>query len=118
MRATGPTARVVDASFSLERDAEARALLKLGLDSPAELERALRASGWTVHRARDGAIDDVDFTGVALTPDFNAVLGQLGPFVTAGSYVVLEGEDGEQCRWDFDGRACDFVDSGLARRAL
>ena len=117
MRAKKPNVRVVDASFALERAAEARALLKLGLDSPRELEKALSDSGWTVHRARDGAIDDIDFSGPAFSNEFNAVLGQLGSYVAGGSFIVLENEEGAQCRWDFDGRECRFVDLGLAREA-
>lgn len=110
---TGLAVRVVDASFQLERAAEARALLKLGLDSPAELEAALLASGWAVHRSRTGAIDDLDWAGPVFSDAFNQLLPRLGPFVAAGSYIVLEGEDGRQCRWDFDGRDCTFVDLGL-----
>jgi len=117
MRLKGPSVKVVDASFLLERPAEARALLKLGLESARELETALAASGWSVHRASDGSIDDIDFAGPTLSSEFNAVLGQLGPFVAAGSFVVLENEDGVQCRWDFDGRECRFVDLGVAADA-
>ncbi|MBI5543850.1 MAG: hypothetical protein HY901_08195 [Deltaproteobacteria bacterium] len=117
MGAVGTSARVVNASFLLERGAEARALLKLGFETTADFEDALQASGWTVHRGRDGAIDDIDFSGVAFTRGFNAVLSKLGPFVSAGSFILLEGEDGAQCRWDFDGRRCSFVDAGLVEMA-
>jgi len=113
----GPSVRVVDASFAMDRAAEARVLLKLGFDSPAELEKALADSGWTVHRARDGSIDDIDFSGPEFTADFNAILVQLGPYVCAGSFIVLEGEEGAQCRWSFDGRECRFVDLGLGAEA-
>ena len=113
----GTPVKVADASFLIERAAEARALLKLGLETPRDLEAALTASGWTVHRGRDGTIDDIDFTGPAFTRDFNAVLPMLGPFVLAGSFIVLEGNDGAQCRWDFDGASCSFVDAGLVEEA-
>ncbi|HEY3447137.1 MAG TPA: hypothetical protein VGK67_12265 [Myxococcales bacterium] len=118
MRTRGPSVKVVDASFLIERAAEARALLKLGLDTPRELEKALSDSGWTLHRASDGSIDDLDFSGPTLSAEFNAVLGQLGPFVAGGSFVVLENDEGVQCRWDFDGRECHFVDLGLAAEAV
>ena len=117
MKARGPSVKVVDASFLLERPAEARALLKLGLESPRELEKVLSDSGWTVHRAVDGSIDDLDFSGPTLSAEFNAVLGQLGPFVASASFIVLENDEGVQCRWDFDGRECHFVDLGLAGEA-
>lgn len=113
----GPKVKVVDASFVIERAAEARALLKLGLDSPRELEKALSDSGWTVRRAADGSIDDIDFAGPSFSTEFNAVLGLLGPFVLGGSFVVLENEEGLQCRWDFDGKECHFVDLGLGGEA-
>ncbi|MGC4113117.1 MAG: hypothetical protein QM765_00240 [Myxococcales bacterium] len=117
MALRGPRVKVSDASFLIERPAEARALLKLGLDSPRELEKALADSGWSIHRAPDGAIDDIDFSGPTLSTEFNAVLRQLGPFVSSGSFVVLENDEGLQCRWDFDGRECQFVDLGLGDEA-
>jgi hypothetical protein len=107
---------VADASFELSRSAEAKALLKLGFDQPSDLELALTTGGWTLERRRDRAVDDIDYTGPELLPEFNAVLPQLGPFVTSGSYIVLEDEDGAQCRWDFDGRVCTFLDFGLLSR--
>jgi len=116
MRA-GTTARVVDASFAIDRDDEARLLLKLGFESAHDLEDALSDTGWAVHRGPDGGIDDLDFAGPLLSAEFNDVLPTLGPFVVADSYVVLEVEDGAQCRWDFDGRKCTFVDFGLVEQA-
>jgi len=109
--------KVVEAFFEITRAAEARALLKLDLDKPHDLEQALFAGGWTVHRGRDGTIDDIDFTAPVFGPDFNAFLSQLGPFVSANSFIVLEDEEALQCRWDFDGSQCTFLDFGLARNA-
>jgi hypothetical protein len=115
---SGPGVKVSEASFAMERGAEVRAMLKLGFETPEELEAALTASGWTVHRGRDGAVDDIDFTGEAFGAEFNALLPALGPFVAAGSFIELEGDDGAKCRWDFDGHACSFVDAGLAQLAV
>ncbi len=117
MRGAGTTARVVDASFAIAHEDEPKLLLKLGYESAAELEEALTDTGWAVHRGRDGGIDDIDFAGPLFSAEFNAVLPSLAPFVVADSYIVLEGDDGAQCRWDFDGRKCSFVDFGLAAQA-
>ena len=111
------TVKVIDAYFEITRGAEAKALLKLGFDKPRELEEALAAGGWALHRGPDGTIDDIDYTAAVFSPDFNAFLPQLGAFVTANSFIVLEDEELLQCRWDFDGAKCTFLDFGLARNA-
>jgi hypothetical protein len=113
----GDSVKVVEASFGIQRAAEAKALLRLGFEGPADLEAALLASGWTVHRNLDGEVDDIDYPGPAFTREFNDLLPLLAAFVTAGSFIVLEGDDGAQCRWDFDGGRCSFVDSGLVEEA-
>lgn len=52
-----------------------------------------------------GNLIEVSFTGEKLGDD-KALFDALAPFVTSGSFIVMQGEDGEMWRWVFDGTRC------------
>ena len=107
------SASVAQASLALSPSAEARARRALGFDTPEAFEAALEASGWRLRRGRGGEIEAVDWAGPGPTTGLNQMLPRLGPYVEAGSFIVLEGVGGARCRWDFDGETCTVVDAGL-----
>lgn len=64
----------------------------------------LEAWRWDVEFDDDGNIDTVHFLGEKLGDD-NILFDAIAPFVKAGSYVEMSGEDGDRWRWIFDGEA-------------
>lgn len=83
----------------LRRVAEARSLAD-----------AIDEFGWSVE------IDDLaggDLVGIRFEAekigDEDKLFGALAPFVQAGSFIEMRGEDGEAWRWVFDGQTCAEV---------
>lgn len=52
-----------------------------------------------------GDLVRISFTGEKLGDD-KTLFDALGPFVENGSFIVMQGEDGEMWRWVFDGARC------------
>ncbi len=102
--------RLEKAEFAISSQGEARAVQDLGYGDREAMEQALRETGWAIHRKEDGTIDGIGYAQRFLSPEFNDVLKALGPYVTEGSVIELRGEDGDVCRWEFDGRRCTFHD--------
>lgn len=58
----------------------------------------------------EGNVDGIQFTGEKIGDDlilFNAI----APFVEAGNYITMMGEDGAKWKWAFDGTTCKEQDS-------
>jgi len=77
-----------------------------------ELMAALR---WEISVDEEGEITDdpgcvyeIYFAGEGLSNDLE-LLNLLAPHVEAGSYVQMQGEDGDLWRWVFDGKTCKQV---------
>lgn len=68
-------------------------------DDPTEILRCWR---WEVELDGAGNIVRLDFEGQSLGDD-DKLFGAIAPFVKAGSYIEMIGEDGERWRWLFDG---------------
>lgn len=67
------------------------------------LAEALTAWRWDATECPMGSgIADITFTGEKWGDD-NIVFDAIAPFVRAGSYIEMLGEDGERWRWVFDG---------------
>ena len=58
---------------------------------------------WTVGFSPAGDIDTISHDGEKLGDD-NVLFDAIAPFVKAGSYIEMSGEDGERWRWLFDGK--------------
>jgi hypothetical protein len=65
--------------------------------------KMLRAWRWDAEQNQEGNIDFLHFRGEKYGDD--PVLFQaIAPFVRAGSYIQMRGEDGGRWRWCFDGQ--------------
>lgn len=85
------------------------------------LEEALKAWRWKAfiltekfHKdpSHIGDLTHMEFTGEKLGDDmvlFNAI----APFVEPGSYLEIEGEDGNLWRWTFDGKQCLEIEADI-----
>lgn len=129
--ARGYSANLRDSSFFIaaRRKREALAAIK-DLFTPEKIERlgsygkyswvntgdALAARslptmmgewGWPVELDEDDNVVGIQFdAGDNKLGSEPALWGALAPFVRAGSYLAMVGEDGEHWRWWFDGRNC------------
>lgn len=70
------------------------------------LAQALRAWRWAVGRTGPGTVEVATllFQGENYG-DEDALFAALAPFVEAGSFIEMQGEDGDLWRWVFDGKA-------------
>lgn len=70
------------------------------INDPIEMLRAWR---WEAEQDKEGNIDFIHFCGEKYGDD--PVLFQtIAPFVAAGGYIQMRGEDGGKWRWCFDGQ--------------
>lgn len=70
-------------------------------DTVPEMMSAWR---WEVE-TEDGNIVSIEFCGEKLGDD-HILFEAIAPFVKAGSYIEMSGEDGTRWRWVFDGKTC------------
>lgn len=68
------------------------------------LEAAIKAWRWEAHIDKDD-IDHLEFAGEKLGDD-EVMFKAIAPFVEAGSYIHMAGEDGYHWKWDFNGKDC------------
>jgi hypothetical protein len=69
------------------------------------LEGALRVWRWDAEADGDGNIVALEFAGENLGDD-EKLFGTIAPFVRAGSYIEMTGEDNEMWRWVFADGTC------------
>jgi hypothetical protein len=69
------------------------------------LEQALEAWGWQLMDSGDGT-SWLECLGDALCDD-RLLFESIAPFVEAGSFIEMSGEDGTLWRWYFDGKQCE-----------
>lgn len=69
------------------------------------LKEALSAWRWETNESKEGDIDGIFFNGEKLGDD-QTLFETLAPYVEAGSFIGMEGEDGAIWRWFFDGKNC------------
>lgn len=63
---------------------------------------------WDVELDQAGNICELIFTGEKSGDDF-AMFSAIAPWVQEGSFIKMQGEDGDQWLWKFDGRCCERV---------
>lgn len=64
-------------------------------------KEAMSEARWDVEiNPLDGDIIDIYFNGEKLG-DEEIILGSIAPYVENGSYIVIQGEDGERWKWKF-----------------
>jgi len=68
-----------------------------------DAERILQAWRWNGELDGEGNINAIYFEGEKLGDD-NVLFDAIAPFVKAGSFIEMRGEDGERWRWCFDGK--------------
>ena len=66
------------------------------------LHDAMWAWRWEIDTTDDGDVTSIMFEGEKMGDD-TILLDAIAPFVEAGSYIEMQGEDGELWRWAFDG---------------
>ena len=69
------------------------------------LEESLVAWGWQLMDSGDGT-SWLECLGDALCDD-RLLFDAIAPFVEAGSFIEMSGEDGTLWRWSFDGKRCE-----------
>ena len=70
------------------------------------LEEALSDWRWQIEEDPNaGDICNIYFEGEKLGDD-EILFDAIAPFVEAGSYVEMDGENGDMWRWEFDGEMC------------
>lgn len=60
---------------------------------------------WELEYDDDGNVDAIQFTGEKIGDDL-LLFQAIAPFVEAGSYIEMRGEDGSKWKWTFDGMTC------------
>ncbi len=69
------------------------------------LEEAIVAWGWQLDDMGDGEYG-IECLGNSLRDD-RQLFDAIAPFVEAGSFIEMSGEDGTLWRWYFDGKQCE-----------
>lgn len=79
----------------------------------ADIKEAFECWRWEVDYDSHGNISSIYFTGEKHSGDEEGFLKAIAPYVEAGSYIEMSGEEGEIWRWVFDGHNCEEVTAGL-----
>ena len=69
------------------------------------LPHMLREWRWDASMDGDGNVVGLSFSGEKSGDDL-ILFGAIAPFVKKGSYIEMEGEDGECWKWVFNGKTC------------
>ena len=67
---------------------------------------AAEAFRWDMWIDDAGDIYGIIFNGEKYTGDELTFLNAIAPYVRAGSYIEMQGEEGERWKWFFDGKTC------------
>ena len=70
-----------------------------------DLPTLIDAWRWIPEVAWDGTITALTFRGTRMDQS-HLLMAALGPFVEAGSFIRMRGEDGAVFQWTFDGTMC------------
>lgn len=71
------------------------------LDSKS-FEEIMSVCRWNIEINEQGDYDSIYFNGEKYGGDEEVVLEAIAPYVENGSYIQMQGEEGEQWRWIFD----------------
>ena len=78
--------------------------VNMGYVSRATLEKAIEDWRWHAETNEEGDINDIWFDGQKIG-DEDHFFAALAPFVEKGSYVEMQGEEGEIWRYAFNGKS-------------
>ena len=56
---------------------------------------------WDLETSENGDIDYICFNGEKYGGDEDIILGSIAPYVEDGSYIIMQGEEGERWKWKF-----------------
>lgn len=69
------------------------------------LEELMDECRWDLDENDDGDVIGIAFSGEKAGDDLK-LFNALAPYVEAGSFIEMQGEDGALWRWVFDGKTC------------
>lgn len=72
------------------------------------LDEAMSCLRWPIVEDDDGNVIDINFDGEKFGDD-ELLFKALGPYVEAGCYIQMSGEDNSMWRWAFDGNKCTEI---------
>lgn len=75
-----------------------------------KLDEQLEEWLWAPEYDADGNIIDLIFQGEKAGDDIE-LFKAIAPYVQAGSFIEMQGEDGTLWRWHFDGADCEELDA-------
>lgn len=65
-------------------------------------EDAMDEARWEISISPlNGDVDGIYFNGEKYGGDETIILGSIAPYVENGSYIIMQGEDGERWKWKF-----------------
>lgn len=76
------------------------------IESATTLEEVMSACRWDVDADGDGKISMIEFTGQKLGDD-ELLFQTIAPYVGAGSFIVITGEEDSIWRWFFTGTSLE-----------
>ncbi len=68
---------------------------------------------WNIELDEEGNVVGIQFEAEKIG-DEDALFGAIAPFVKAGSYIDMHGEDGARWRWAFDGTKCEHKSAKIS----
>jgi len=74
-----------------------------GFSKIKSFDRIMEEWRWEAVMDDDGNVDEIQFLGEKLGDD-EQLFEAIAPYVKAGSYIEMEGEDGSRWQWTFDGK--------------
>lgn len=93
------------AKLKAEHSKDGFAWTDSGFGNMATLVKALEVLRWTPRLSGEGHINDLRFGGEK-AGDEDRIFKTIAPYVSAGSFLEMTGEDGDLWRWVFDGKMC------------
>lgn len=74
------------------------------------LEDALPKCRWDIYTDTEtGDVSSIEFNGEKFSGDEITILSAIAPFVESGSFIEMQGEEGERWRWIFNGKTCKEI---------
>ena len=77
-----------------------------------DLTNAMKAWRWAIDFSEAGDVNSIIFCGEKYGDD-NLLFDAIAPFVTSGSFIEMQGEDGARWRWLFENNACREQDGKI-----
>jgi len=78
----------------------------------SSIKEAMEAWRWSPDFDEAGDIIGITFKGEKLGDD-KTFFEAIAPYVEAGSYIQMQGEDGEMWRWVFDGKTVKEINPSV-----